>query len=507
MNRKRGSKRLRRKNAISFPGTTPKGPGRKSYWTRLGFSVGVCRGKPSYRKGEQREYISRRWKRFLFESDPVCPLRLAAAVWRMAREFGPTIPRMDGSGSAADQNSHTRSKRMIWDHYVFRRGVDVEELWDQIHAAKLREGRPTRLLYITGRGFDLRANTVLERFLDRIQESRCRIEDAKLLLIGLTGYQLSADLHDQTAKNATILTNLFARIGQTEIIEIGRTTDDEDDISTAMALRAGADNVLRRIAGCTDVVLDVSSLPRISYLTILLSVLARLIPKPGTMDQLFANGVALHVLVGEDPALDAKIMSEDPGNDIVLIPGYAEALQAEALQDTHLVWMPLLGENRVAQLKKIESNIPAWAEICPILPHPSRNPRRGDQLLIEYSDVLISTREIPLSNIIYVHEAQPFEAYRQLLGAMLRYRKTMAVVGGCRLVVTPLSSKLVTIGAALACFEMKLQSGDDQTSVAIPYAEPKRYVAQLSALKESKPEISALILTGEAYRNRPMSGA
>ena len=75
----------------------------------------------------------------------------------------------------------------------------------------------------------------------------------------------------------------------------------------------------------------------------------------------------------------------------------------------------------------------------------------------------------------------------------------MEMLGGCRLVVTPLASKLVTIGAALACFEMKVHVASDKSSVAIPYAEPKRYVADLGSLRASHPEISALVLTGDAY--------
>lgn len=395
---------------------------------------------------------------------------------------------------------------MIWENYVFRRGVDAEELWDQMFASRVQDGRPMRLLYITGRGFDLRASVVLERFVGRLIASGCPLGAAKLAMIGLAGYQLSAELHAQTAENAATLTSMFSKIGETEVIDIGRTADGEDDITAAMAMRNGADRILAHVGGCTDVVLDVSSLPRISYLTILLSLLAKLIPDTHSSDRLSANGTTLHVLVGEDAQLDANISSEDPGNDLVLIPGYAEAMQSEARQEAHLVWMPLLGENRVPQLEKIESSIPAWAEICPVLPHPSRNPRRGDRLLMEYAGALIGRREIPFSNILYVHEAHPFEAYRQLLEAMLRYRKTMSVVGGCRLVITPLSSKLVTIGAALACFEMKHYSDDDQSSVAIPYAEPKRYVAEVATLKASKPEISVLVLTGDAYAAEDSSG-
>jgi hypothetical protein len=102
-----------------------------------------------------------------------------------------------------------------------------------------------------------------------------------------------------------------------------------------------------------------------SYLTTLLSLLARLLPR-GNESDLTAGGLTLQVLVGEDAALDSKISSEDPSNDLVLIPGYSEAMQAEALRDMPLVWFPILGENRLAQLKKVEESIPSSAEICPI---------------------------------------------------------------------------------------------------------------------------------------------
>jgi hypothetical protein len=42
----------------------------------------------------------------------------------------------------------------------------------------------------------------------------------------------------------------------------------------------------------------------------------------------------------------------------------------------------------------------------------------------------------------------------------LKIRRSLGIIGRCRLVVTPLASKLITVGSALACFEMKLISGD-----------------------------------------------
>ena len=45
---------------------------------------------------------------------------------------------------------------MLWDHYVFRRGDAVHELWDS-----LLKDRPVELLYIAGHGFDVRAQAVM----------------------------------------------------------------------------------------------------------------------------------------------------------------------------------------------------------------------------------------------------------------------------------------------------------------------------------------------------------
>lgn len=82
---------------------------------------------------------------------------------------------------------------------------------------------------------------------------------------------------------------------------------------------------------------------------------------------------------------------------------------------------------------------------------------------------------------------------------MQRYQDSMMIMGGCRLVMTPLGSKLITLGAGLACFEMRSNKWPAKHAVAIPHAEPRRYLATVDSLRKSKPEISVLLLTGEAY--------
>jgi len=384
---------------------------------------------------------------------------------------------------------------MLWQQYVLRRGSHVHDMWDSLF-----EGRPIRLLYIAGRGFDVRAESVMRSFVEAMTTSKRTVSSAVLLLISFSHYRLSDELKEQTELNATSFQQLFQSLGSITTVSIGSSTDSEEDVSASNALRTGTEQVLNQVTDQTDIVLDASSLPRVVYLALLTGLLQKLIPDKGAPNALWANGVNLQVLVAEDAALDGHIQSEDPSNDLVLIPGFSSVLHAESVQDWPLVWFPILGANRVSQLQKVmDAAIPSFAEICPILPHPSRDLRLADRLLVDYKKPLFDARQTPTGNILYVHEAHPFEAYRQILGAMHRYRQSMQILGGCRLVVTPLASKLITVGAGLACFEMRPGSMNENYGVAIPYAEPTRYVASPAVLRASRPEMCSLLLTGNAY--------
>jgi hypothetical protein len=383
---------------------------------------------------------------------------------------------------------------MLWKRYVFRRGDEVHDMWDRLY-----DGQHTRLLYVAGHGFDTRAQQVMESFIPSCKAASSSIE-ALLLLVKVDGYELSPDLVELTETNASELKRIFSQVGTCQTLPIGFSAGGEDDLSASNALRIGAEAILEHVGGYTDIVVDVSTLPRVVYVTLMTSLLKRLIVGPLDQNPLVANGVSLQMLVAEDASLDAHIQPEDPSNDLILIPGFSAPLQVESVRDWPLVWFPILGENRVSQFAKVmEAAIPNFAEICPVLPHPARNHRRADELLMEYRKPLFDARQTPTSNIIYVHESHPFEAYRQLVGAMERYSQSLGLLGGCRLVVTPLGSKLITLGATLACYEIKTRDADAQHGVAIPYAEPRRYVASPGEIAKSRPEICSLLLTGRAY--------
>jgi len=389
---------------------------------------------------------------------------------------------------------------MLWERYVFRRGNEVHELWDGLFGS-----RNLRLLYIGGRGFDVRTQAAMRELVTSLQTAGRNLTFAKLLLVSFSDYELSADLRELTENNAAALKALFGPLGDSQEITIGSSSNGEEEVSASVALTVGLKQVLDLANNYTDIILDVSSLPRVGYLAILTGLLDTLVPNKSLSTDggsaLQANNINLQVLVAEDANLDGNILAEDPSNDLVVVPGYSGIMHAESVKEWPVVWFPILGENRVSQLQKIMTlaQIPASAEICPVLPHPSRNPRRADDLLVEYTEPLFKSRRTPTTNILHVNESQPFEAYRQLLEAMQRYQISLQILGGCRLLVTPLSSKLITLGAGLACFEMKTANLEAGYGVTIPYAEPKRYVANVNELVNSRPELASLLLTGEAY--------
>src|SRR5436853_5065886 len=115
---------------------------------------------------------------------------------------------------------------MLWQHYVLRRGPEVQDLWDHLF-----ESREVGLLYIAGRGFDVRAQAVMRAFIEGISSSDYAVENADLLLLGFTGYQLSEELKEETELNANALLAMFKPLGTATNMRIGSSAGGEDDIS------------------------------------------------------------------------------------------------------------------------------------------------------------------------------------------------------------------------------------------------------------------------------------
>ena len=133
-------------------------------------------------------------------------------------------------------------------------------------------------------------------------------------------------------------------------------------------------------------------------------------------------------------------------------------------------------------------------EICPVLPSPSVNPRRADDLIAEYRAILFDRLRVEPQNIIYASEWNPFEVYRQIYRTMERYNSALQALDKCKIVVSALLSKLLSVGALLAACEGKRNG----LMVGISHVETHGYRIQ-KQLAASDAELFTLWIAGECY--------
>jgi hypothetical protein len=136
-----------------------------------------------------------------------------------------------------------------------------------------------------------------------------------------------------------------------------------------------------------------------------------------------------------------------------------------------------------------------------VLPSPSRDPRRGDNLVAGYHNLLFDAWRVEPRNFIYGSERNPFEVYRQITRVVNAYRESFRPIGEARFVLSALSSKLLSVGALLAAYDFK----SHQFEVAIAHVDCHGYKIH-GNLTEPHGELFGLWLFGEFERQQNGSG-
>ena len=113
------------------------------------------------------------------------------------------------------------------------------------------------------------------------------------------------------------------------------------------------------------------------------------------------------------------------------------------------IFVPLMGEDKKEHLKLVYDTFHP-KEVCPVLPFPSKEPGRSDQLLWEYNDFLTDTLKVEPQNLLYAPERDPFELYNRLEKLMQDYKDTLKLIDGqiC-FGFALLTSKLLALGVLL----------------------------------------------------------
>lgn len=340
----------------------------------------------------------------------------------------------------------TAQSPLRWQNYVLNRGSELKAFW-QAHLGD----RERNILFILAKGFDPRMCLGLRLVLDCGGSGG---RDACLIEFSEGPASPSRMYRSRVEENLKTLTTMIDRRGVIHPREIKTRSAEGHRVASR-----SAGNIFKKIddfAGYTDIVVDISAMPRAVYIPLIAKILHILDHALTTAGAIQLN---LHVFVWEDAALDQNIRDEGIEDTAVYLHPYSGAMDREATAGQPKVWIPLLGEGQRVQLERIHDLV-VPDEICPVLPSPSVNPRRGDDLVMEYHDLLFDRLRVEPRNFIYCSEQNPFEAYRQITRAIRAYRESLSSLGGSKFVISALSSKLLSVGALLVAYDFKTANID-----------------------------------------------
>ena len=326
-----------------------------------------------------------------------------------------------------------------WLNYVLRGGANFESFWRSFLNSTSRD-----LLFVVGRGFDPRMPNAVATILALGGDG---LRHCVLVEYDEGEASPSRSHDDSITANVNTVESLFKESGGLTTKQIRMWSDD----GRRRVGSRGAAEVFAStdaIKSYTDILVDISALPRSLYMPLLAKLLY-------LVDRL--NGIRrpnLHVLVGDNPELDQLITAEGLSDDASYLHGFESGIEQEATADAPKVWMPILGEGKTGHFERIYDLI-VPDEIAPILPFPCANPRRTDDLILEYRSYLFDRLRIEPTNFIYVPEQNPFGVYREIISAIKHYSSSLRALGGCKIVISALSSKLLSLGALLAAYDLK----------------------------------------------------
>lgn len=369
-----------------------------------------------------------------------------------------------------------------WRNYMMESGAGLDTFW------RAHFQRERHILFVLGKGFDPRVCLGLRSLLDAGGAGK---RDVIAIEFDEGPFSPSRAYDPLVQENWTTLQSLVAGKGTLSARPVKIWSDDGRRISARSA--AGLFSSLSDIAAYTDIVVDISALPRGIYFPLIAKILHILDTTPGDGDK----KPNLQVMVAENPLLDSYIQDEGVDDTATYLHHFGASIEREATADYPKVWIPVLGERQETQLVRIYDLVMP-DEIAPLLPSPSVNPRRSDDLLLEYRELLFDRLRVEPSNFIFASERNPFEVYRQIRRAVLHYREALRPLGGCKVVLSALSTKLLSVGTLLVAYELK----QAEVEIGIAYVECQGYTIDADAQGdgvEAQSELFGLWVAGECY--------
>jgi len=350
-----------------------------------------------------------------------------------------------------------------WDPCVAHRGKEVDSFLSGYFT------QPGRLAFlVAGAGFDPRSRAVATR-----------LAAAGAPVRALWVQENRPNPHQGQVERATTNTReLLTAFAERELVPVEIFGSDGAVVGGRNII-----NVLNRQSfdSVTDVVVDISALSVGTSFPIIRYFVERIGRRKGP-----AN---LHVFVAHDPRLDADIRSI-PSDAPGYVHGFKGGSTLFAAAAAARLWLPQLAAGRRSALGRLYDFVEPH-DTCPILPFPASDPRLGDALAAEYLTELESTWAVDTRNIVYADESDPLDLYRTILRLDDLRQPVFAETGGSMLVLSPLGSKVMALGALMAALERDLP---------VAHLEPIGYeVGPAVPVEIVEPNLIHIWLEGDVY--------
>jgi len=357
------------------------------------------------------------------------------------------------------------SAEVRWQNCVYQKGDEAEAFLEFFK-------QPDRtILVLAGGGFDPRSTAVVKKLASATDRMKC-------LLIREDRPNPPPELVAQADRNRE---EIQGTVKEVQLVPIQIFAAD-------LAVTAGRE--IAKLVGAadlskyTDVVVDVSALSKGVAFPMVRAALESLRTKPKTN---------LHLMVAENADIDSCV-EEIPNDRPEMIAGFSGAWGLDATRDTAIMWLPQLrkGNSQRSILDKLYKFVDP-DETCPILPFPARNPRLPDELLEEYLIEIQSTWQVDPGDLVYAHESDPLDVYRAILRLDDIRKRVFREVGGSQIVLSPLGSKVLGIGALMAALARDFP---------VAYVEAIEYRVELAMMNARHPNAAEIVhvwLHGEAY--------
>jgi len=305
-----------------------------------------------------------------------------------------------------------------------------------------REGK--QVLLIAGAGFDPRSLCAC-RAIAAPMEARLRG-----LFIRENRPNASQGLIERANANLKCMTSM---VPTHRVIDV--------DIFAADGAVVGGRNVAREVSDlnlddATDVIIDFSSLS----IGVGFPMVRQLLARTEAVDA----KLNLHLLTVQNPSLD-EVIQVVASDDTGAIHGFRGKLGLQETVEAAKLWLPQLVRGQRPILNKIYRHLEPH-DVCPVLPFPASSPRLPDELVKHYLEEFSNLWGVDPQNIVYADENSALDLYRTILRIDDARRRVFEGIGGSLLIISPLGSKLLAIGALMAAIERDFP---------IVYVEPLGY--------------------------------